>query len=327
MSSPGGLRDPKSWNMATSLPLMRSLVYGEELAAIAEERDDVVLLTADLRTSNRTGDFAERHPDRFYDFGIAEQNMISAAAGMASCGLLPYVSTFASFAGLLCAEHLRTDLAYTGMPVRVLAHHAGISFGFYGTSHDATEDVAITRAIAGMTVISPCDALSIRAALRATVDHDGPIYFRLGRGREPDVYAQAPEIRHGRFVRAREGRDVTIIATGIGVAPSLGAAEALTVEGVDAGVLDAVYLKPIDVQAIRDAAHASAAILTVEDHNVLGGLGGAVAEVLAEDCSPVRFARHGIRDEYAPIAPPTHLWRHYGLDADGIADRVRKLLS
>jgi len=327
MTTVTGNRDPKTWNMSTSLPLMFSLVYGAELADMADERDDIVVLTADLKTSNRTSDFAQRHPDRFFDVGIAEQNMMSMAAGMAASGLIPYASTFASFAGLLCAEHLRTDMAYPAMPVRVLAHHAGISFGFYGTSHHATEDIAITRAMAGMTVVAPCDSNATRALLRATVDTPGPVYFRLGRGRERDVYTAPPKVEHGRFVTVREGCDATVIASGIAVSAAFQAADLLQDQGIDLRVLDAMFLKPLDVDAILAASRETGAILTVEEHNVLGGLGGAVAEILAEGGLSVRFARHGINDEYALIAPPTHLWRHYGLDGEGIKRRVEELLA
>src|SRR3954454_2791332 len=186
------LQDPDSWDMAVSYRLARSFVAGEELAAIADADPRIVVLTADLKFSNRTVEFEERHPERFFNVGIGEQNMVTTAAGMATFGLVPYVSTFASFVGLLGAEQMRTDLAYPGLPVRVLAHHAGISLGFYGTSHHATEDLGLLRSMAEMTVVCPCDATATAWALRATVDHDGPVYFRLGRGREPAVYDDQP---------------------------------------------------------------------------------------------------------------------------------------
>lgn len=322
-----GHRDPKTFNMQSSLPLMYSLVYGEELADMADERDDLLVLTADLATSNRTSDFRDRHPDRFIDVGIAEQNMTSMAAGLASAGYIPHISTFASFAGLLCAEQIRTDLAYPGLPVRVLAHHAGLAFGFYGTSHHATEDIAITRAIAGLSVVAPCDAESTRAVLRATVDERGPVYIRLGRGREKPVYDRPPTVERGRFVTVREGRDVTLIATGIGVQAAVDAAAQLAGVGVHVRVLDAVWLKPFDDDAVLRAAGETGGIVTVEDHNIYGGLGGAVAEVLAEAGVSTRFRRHGIEDEYAVIGPPTHVWRHYGISGEGVAEKVCRLLG
>lgn len=330
MNSPtreAGLEDPKSWNMLTSLDLMYALVYGEELADLADTRDDIMVLTADLATSNRTIDFANRHPDRFVDVGIAEQNMMSIAAGLASAGYRPYVSTFASFAALLCAEQIRTDLAYPQMAVRILAHHAGIGFGFYGTSHHATEDIAITRAIAGLSVVAPSDANATRALLRQTLDESGPVYLRLGRGREKPIYQEVPTFTRGRFMRLRDGADLTIIATGIGVQAAMSAADLLSDEGIQARVLDAAWLKPFDVDEVIQAAEQTGAILTVEDHNIFGGLGAAVAEVLAEAGIAIRFSRHGIRDEYALIGPPTHLWRHYGLDGPGVAARATELLE
>jgi len=321
------LRDAKSWNIETSLPRLTAFTMGEELVQMAQERGDIVVLTADLMFSNGTKAFHDRFPERFYNIGIAEQNMISVAAGMAASGQLPYVSTFASFASLLGAEQIRTDLAYPRMPVRILAHHAGIAMGFYGTSHHAVEDIAIMRAMANMTIVSPCDGASTRAALRATVDVDGPVYVRLGRGVEKEVYAAPPDLRPGRFVTLREGTDATIIATGVPVRAALDAADALKAEGISVEVMDAVYLKPLDVDAILAAAGRTGAIMTVEEHNPNGGLGGAVAEVIAENGCGCRFARHALPDAYALVAPPTHLYRHYGLDAVGIAAKLRTLIE
>lgn len=318
--------DPKSWNIETSLPRLPGFTMGDELAAMAAERDDIVFLTADLMYSNGTKIFFDRFPERAFNVGIAEQNMISIAAGMAASGYIPYVSTFASFVSLLGAEQMRTDMAYPRMKVRILAHHAGIAMGFYGTSHHATEDLAVTRAMANMTVAMPCDGKAIRGVLRATVDVDGPVYIRLGRGVEPPVYPEPPQIEVGRFIRLRVGGDATIIATGIGVKPALDAAEALAGQGISVRVLDAVFIKPLDVEAILDAAR-TGAILTVEEHNPNGGLGGAVAEVLAEAGAAVRFKRHALPDDYVLVAPPTHLYRHYGLDAPGITAAVKKLVG
>ncbi|NPT38503.1 transketolase family protein [Paraburkholderia xenovorans] len=319
-------QDPKSWNIETSLPRLTSFTMGDELASIAATRDDIVVLTADLMYSNGTKAFFDRYPQRFYNVGIAEQNMISMAAGMAASGLTPYVSTFASFASLLGAEQIRTDLAYPSMPVRILAHHAGIAMGFYGTSHHAVEDLAVMRAMANMTVVSPCDGAAVRGILRATVNVRGPVYIRLGRGVEPVVYDTVPKFEEGRFFRLREGTDATLIATGLGVRASLDAALALESEGLSVAVLDAVYVKPIDIDGVIDAANRTGAIMTVEEHNPNGGLGGAVAEVLAEAGIRAVFKRHALPDDYALVAPPTHLYRHYGLTAEGIAERLKALL-
>ena len=316
-----------SWNVTTSLPGLSAFVAGEELANLVDDGHDIVVLTADLSTSNRLTDFQARHPARFFNVGIAEQNMMSIGAGMAACGHQAWVSTFAAFASLLCAEHLRTDIAYPNLPVRILAHHAGISMGFYGTSHHAVEDIAVTRAIAGMTVMAPCDAATLRACVRATLDEPGPVYLRLGRGNDPDVHESNVEVQRGRFLRVREGNDVTVIATGIGVQAAVGAAERMAGDGVTVRVLDAVYLKPLDVDAIEIAARETGRILVVEEHNVIGGLGTAVAEAVAMLGVPARIAKLGIEDQYALVAPPSHLYRHYGLTADGVVDRLRGLLS
>ncbi|HET7052314.1 MAG TPA: transketolase C-terminal domain-containing protein [Solirubrobacterales bacterium] len=322
--------DPESWDMATSERLARAAVAGETLAALADEDPRLVVLTADLKYSNRTVDFEKRHPDRFFNVGIAEQNMVTMAAGLATFGFVPYVATFASFVGLLCAEQLRTDLAYPGLPVRVLAHHAGISLGFYGTSHHATEDLGLLRSMAGMTVVCPCDAASVAKALRSTVEHPGPIYFRLGRGREPDVYeAGADAFEVGRIAKLRAGGDLAIVANGIGVAAALSAAGTLAGEGIDAAVLDAHTVRPFDAQTLREEAARCGHVLVVEEHNVVGGVASACAEALVDGgVEGVRMARLGLpADEYSLIGPPTHLYAHYGLDEAGIAARARELLG
>jgi transketolase len=206
---------------------MPAFVLGEELSLLADADPRIVVLTADLASANRTVEFKARHPDRFFDFGIAEKNMLTAAAGMAACGLVPYAATFAAFCALLGAEQLRTDCAYPRMKVRAIGHHSGISMGFYGTSHHALEDLAITRAIAELTVVCAADANQLRAVLRASVDHPGAMYIRLGRGRDPEVYAAVPDLTFGKAIRLREGSDLTIIATGSELRPALDAAEAL----------------------------------------------------------------------------------------------------
>jgi transketolase len=253
--------------------------------------------------------------------------MMSIGAGLAACGHQVWVSTFAAFASLLCAEHLRTDMAYPQLPVRVLAHHAGISMGFYGTSHHATEDIAVTRAIAGLTVLAPCDGPSLRACVRATLEIDGPVYLRVGRGNEPDVHEQHVEVIPGRFIQVVDGADVTVIATGIGVTAAVGASAALAAEGIGVRVLDAISLKPFDSEAVVDAARDMHRILVVEEHNVVGGLATAVSDTLALAGASSRIERLGLNDEYALVAPPTHLYRHYGFTVDGVIDRLRGLMQ
>ncbi|NKZ10821.1 transketolase [Mycolicibacterium septicum DSM 44393] len=300
----------------------------DTIAELADNNNDVVAGTADLKYSNGLVRFQERHPDRYIQFGISEQHMVSAAAGMAAAGLVPYVATFASFLALLCCEQIRTDCAWTKLPVRLIGHHAGITLGFYGTSHHALEDLAIGRSIAGLTVVAPADSAQLEAALRASIDHEGPIYFRIGRGRDPKVYdsAELSDFRFGAAISHGEGSDLTIIATGSMVHPAITAAERLKRDGLSVGVLDVHTLKPFDAEAVLAAASRSDALLTVEEHSVIGGLGGAVAETLAEAGVATRLRRHGVKDEYAPVGPPTHLYAHYGLDADGIEIQARTLL-
>jgi transketolase len=323
--------DP-SWDLATSARLARSAVAGRVLADMADDDERIVVLTADLSYSNRTSDFAARHPDRFLNLGIAEQNMLSVAAGLATFGFVPYAASFASFVGLLGAEHLRTDLAYPGLPVRVLAHHAGISLGFYGTSHHATEDLGLLRSIAQMTVVCPCDAATTEWALRATVDLEGPVYFRLGRGREPDVYDERAlaELELGRLATLREGEDLAIVANGVTVAPALEAAERLAgAHGVAAAVVDAHTVRPFDDEGLCRLAARTGRLLVAEEHNVVGGVASACADALVDaGVSGVRVRRVGMpADEYSLIGPPTALYRHYGLDAEGIEAAALALLE
>ncbi len=320
------LKDEKSVR-GTPAKSMPAFVLGEELADLAETDPRIVVATADLANSSRTRDFANRHPDRFLDFGIAERNMITAAAGMASCELIPYVATFASFSGILAAEAIKTDCAYPKMKVRILGHHSGISMGFYGTSHHATEDLGMMRTIADLTVVCAADANQLRAILRASVEHPGAIYIRLGRGRDAPVYDEVPaDFAFGKAATLREGRDLTIIATGSQVHASLAAADRLAAEGIGVRVVDMHTIKPLDADAVRAAARETGAILTVEEHNVVGGLGSAVAEVLVDEAR-VPFRRHGVMDEFSLIGPPAALYAHYRLDADGVTEVARDLLQ
>ena len=317
---------PVATTKGISTRSIAAFVAGEELADLADHDPRIVVLTADLASANRLNDFEARHPTRFFNVGIAEKNMISMAAGLASTGLIPFAGTFASFAALLGYEQIRTDCAYPGMPVRILAHHSGMSMGYYGSSHHALEDLAAMRAVADLTVACACDANQLRAMLRASLDLPGALYLRLGRGRDPEVYADVPlDFRFGAATRLRDGSHATIIATGSQVHPSLAAAEILAARGVDVGVIDMATIKPLDLDAVRDAA-ATGVIVTVEEHSVIGGLGGAVAEAIADLRLSVALARQGVHDEYVEIGPPAALYAHYRLDAPGVADVVGRFL-
>jgi transketolase len=305
-----------------------AFVAGEELADLAEHDPRIVVLTADLAGANRTVDFADRHPDRFFNVGVAEQNMVSMAAGMASTGLVPFAATFAAYLALLACEQVRTDCAYTGMPVRLLATHSGMSLGYYGTSHHALEDIAITRAIADLTVICAADANQLRAILRHSLEWPGAMYIRLGRGRDPEVYSAVPdELEIGRAIRLRGGNDLTIITTGSEVRACLDAAESLAGAGIEARVLDMHTVSPLDREAVLAAAAETPAILTVEEHNIAGGLGSAVAETLADAGTGTTFRRHGVPDEHVVIGPPAALYNRYRLDAGGIEAVARELIG
>lgn len=311
----------------TDTRAMPAFVLGEELAELAVLDPRIVVLTADLGRSNRTTDFAARHPERFVNVGIAEKNMITMAAGMAASGLVPFAATFGSFAALLCAEQIRTDCAYPDLPVRVVGHHSGMSMGFYGTSHHSLEDLAMMRSIADLTVASATDANHLRALLRLSLDHPHAMYLRLGRGRDPEVYAEVPELVVGKALTLREGTDLTIVATGSEVAPSMQAADDLATDGVEARVVDMWTVSPLDRDAVLAAARETGAVLTVEEANVTGGLGSAVAECLLDAGLAPRFRRHGVPDEHVPVGPPAALYAHYRLDGAGIVAVARELLE
>jgi transketolase len=302
----------------------RPTYLGRELLRLVEERSDVVVLSADM--GSVVSELRERHPRRYFELGIAETNTVSVAAGLAACGFRPYVVSMGPFGAIKCAEQLRADVAYTHLPVRFVARLSGLAMGFFGTTHHAVEDIAIARSITNLTVVAPSDERSTVALLRSTIDYPGPVFFRVSEGASASVYLDAPVIERGRFVPVRPGRDATVIATGVGVAAALGAAAVLEREGVRVAVLDAAYLKPLDEDAVVRAASDTGAILTVEEHCVTGGLGTAVAEVLARARRAPRFRIHGLPDEDLDVALPAVLLERYGLTSAGVADQVRELL-
>ena len=318
----------ESWQYRALNAITPGLNYfSDALIELAEAGHPVMAGSADLQYSNGLNKFASRFPERFTQFGISEQNMVTAAAGLATTGYMPFVATFASFLGLLCCEQIRMDVAYCKLPVRLVGHHTGISLGFYGTSHHATEDISTMRAIAGLTVISPADGPQFAAALKASAHWPEPIYFRIGRGREPEIYEKGTPFTIGKAMEHGQGSDLTIIACGMAVKGALDAAQALRATGHSVGVLDMATIKPLDREAVLQTAARSKLLMTVEEHNVLGGLGAAVAEVLADEGAGVRLIRHGIHDEYSLIAPPTHLYAHYKLDGAGIESVAREAMA
>ncbi|QVQ26867.1 transketolase family protein [Achromobacter deleyi] len=319
---------PDSWQYRALNAVNPGLSYlSDALIELAQAGHPVVAGSADLQYSNGLNRFAQAYPDRYVQFGISEQNMVSAAAGLATTGMMPFVATFASFLGLLCCEQIRMDVAYTKLPVRLIGHHTGISLGFYGTSHHATEDISTMRALAGLTVVSPADGPQLASAIKASVNWPEPIYFRIGRGRDPQVYEDGAPFEFGRAIVHSTGSDLNIIACGITLHAALAAAGELRQEGLSVGVIDMPTIKPLDREAVLAAAGQSRLLMTVEEHNVLGGLGSAVAEVLADAGTGTRLRRHGIYDEYSLIAPPTTLYAHYKLDAAGIGEVARELIK
>ncbi|WP_346244274.1 transketolase C-terminal domain-containing protein [Shouchella clausii] len=321
---------PDSWELFKGLKFAKQLTVGETLARLGDDHPEIVAVCADLGYPTRLADFGEKYPDRFFDFGIAEKNMVTAAAGLSTTGKIPFVSTYASFLGLLCAEQIRTAVAYPNLNVRLVGTHTGIAMGFYGTSHHATEDIAIMRSMANMTVVSPADGASLSELIEESVKtYKGPIYFRVSRGREPSVYEEGRSAIKNKIGKAnvlKDGKDLTLIACGITVYGALEAAHILEEEGISVRVVDMHTIKPLDEEVIRDAAIETGAIMTVEEHNIIGGLGGAVAEYLLEAGIHRKFKRHGFYDEYSLIGKPYHLYKHYQLDGEGIANVARAFI-
>ena len=317
-----------NWTCYDSSTMTSREIYGRTLAELAKEDGRIVALTGDLEKSTALNKFGEVFPERVFNVGIAEQNLFGAAAGMAKTGLIPFASTFAIFACMRAGEQIRTDIAYQNLPVKIIATHGGISFGHAGTTHHCTEDFAIMRSIANMTVICPADGIETSMAVRACMDIDGPVYMRIGRGFEPPCYEnENHDFKIGKAVTMREGKDVTVIACGIAVLQSLNAAKTLAEEGIDVRVVNMHTIKPLDREAVLAAARETGKILVVEEHNIMGGLGDAVASVLAEEGAACQFKKHGLEDCFSVIGYAEDLYAHYGLDANGIADRVRLMMG
>lgn len=301
--------------------------YGEELVALGAEHDDFVVLDADLAAATQTGKFKAAYPERFYDAGIAEANMMGIAAGIASTGRKVFASSFAMFAAGRAWEQVRNSIGYPHLPVVIGATHAGISVGEDGATHQCVEDIALMRAIPGMTVICPADDVEARAAVRAAYEADGPVYLRLARLASPVVFdADTYKFEVGRAQVLREGADVTIIACGLMVGEALAAAEELAEAGISAEVINMATIKPIDREAIVASASKTGHVVTVEEHSVIGGLGEAVAGVLCEEC-PTKLRRIGVQDTFGESGPGAELLHRYGLDAANIVSTVKDFLA
>ena len=297
--------------------------YGNALTELGKKHEDVVVLDADLAAATKTGMFKKAFPERFIDCGIAESNLMGVAAGIATTGKVPFASTFAMFAAGRAFEQVRNSIGYPKLNVKIGATHAGISVGEDGATHQCNEDIALMRTIPGMVVINPSDDVEARAAVEAAYEHQGPVYMRFGRLAVP-VINDRPDYKFeiGKGVTLREGKDVTIIATGLPVSNCLEAAEKLAAEGIDAKVINIHTIKPLDEELVVAAAKETGKVVTVEEHSIIGGLGSAVCDVMAAQ-APTKVLKIGINDTYGESGPAVELVKKYGLDADSIYAKVK----
>ncbi|MGL6202026.1 MAG: transketolase family protein [Lachnospiraceae bacterium] len=297
--------------------------YGNALAALGEKYDNLVVLDADLAGATKTGIFKKAFPDRHINCGIAECNMIGVAAGLAATGKVPFASSFAMFAAGRAFEQVRNTVGYPHLNVKIGATHAGISVGEDGATHQCNEDIALMRTIPGMVVLNPSDDVEAKAAVAAAYEYEGPVYLRFGRLAVPVINDNAGyKFEIGKAVTLREGSDVTIIATGLTVSESLAAAEKLAADGISARVINMHTIKPLDQEAVVKAAADTGKIVTVEEHSIIGGLGSAVCDVVAEK-APAKVLKIGIMDTFGESGPAVELIKKYGLDADSIYEKVK----
>lgn len=298
--------------------------YGNALVELGKEKENLVVLDADLAAATKTGVFKKAFPERHIDCGIAEANMTGIAAGMSTCGKVPFISTFAMFAAGRSFEQVRNSIGYPHLNVKIGATHAGISVGEDGASHQCNEDIALMRAIPGMVVINPSDDIEAKAAVKAAYEHDGPVYLRFGRLAVPVINDREDyKFELGKGVVLREGKDLTIVATGLCVAEALLAAEQLAADGVDAEVINIHTIKPLDEELVVASASKTGKVVTVEEHSIIGGLGAAVSETLSEKC-PTKVVRIGVNDVFGESGPAKELLHKYGLDAEGIYKKIKE---
>ena len=301
--------------------------YGEALRDLADEYKDLVVLDADLAAATKTAIFKKAHPDRFFDCGIAEANMMGVAAGLAACGKIPFASTFAMFAAGRAFEIVRNSIGYPHLNVKIGATHAGISVGEDGATHQCNEDIALMRTIPGMTIINPADDVEAKAAVKADLDFNGPVYMRFGRLAVPVINDAATyKFELGKGIVLRDGSDVTIAATGLMVNEALQSAEVLAAEGISARVVNIHTIKPLDKELVCKCAKETGAIVTAEEHSIIGGLGSAVAEAVTE-CCPVPVIKVGVNDVFGHSGPAVDLLKEFGLSAENIAVNARKAVS
>ena len=300
--------------------------YGEALAELGAVNENIVVLEADLSKSTKTSDFKKVYPERFFNMGIAEQNMIGTAAGFAAAGKTPFASTFAVFAAGRAYDQIRNSIAYPNLNVKIAATHAGLTVGEDGGSHQMLEDIALMRALPNMTVIVPADGIETKQVIKAAAELEGPVYIRLGRPKVPVLFGDDYKFEIGKGVVLKEGTDVTLIGTGIMVSKAMEAAELLAAEGISASVVNISTIKPLDAELIIAQAQKTGAVVTCEEHTICGGLGSAVAEVLVENC-PVPMARVGVEDKFGESGLPDELLEKYGLSASNIAAKAKAVIA
>ena len=300
--------------------------YGKALVELGEKNEKLVVFDADLAAATKTGMFKKAFPERFIDCGIAEGNMMGVAAGMATAGYTVFASSFAMFAAGRAFEQIRNTIGYPHLNVKIGATHAGISVGEDGASHQCCEDIALMRTIPGMTIINPADDIEARLAVFAAAEHNGPVYMRFGRLAVPRVFDESYKFEIGKGVYLNKGTDVTVIATGLLVERAIQAVELLKNEGISASLINMATIKPIDREIIIDAAKTTGCIVTAEEHNIIGGLGSAVAEVVAEEC-PVPVLRVGVEDTFGKSGPALELLEIFGLNAQNIVAKAKKAIE
>ena len=301
--------------------------YGEALAALGDKYDNLYVLDADLAAATKTCIFKKKFPDRFFDCGIAEANMMGVAAGMAATGKIPFASTFAMFASGRAFEIVRNSIGYPHLNVKIGATHAGISVGEDGATHQCNEDIALMRTIPGMTIINPADDVEAKAAVEAAIQHNGPVYMRFGRLAVPVFNDPATyKFELGKGIKLRDGKDIAIIATGLMVNEAIEAAKTLEAEGVSATVINIHTIKPIDEEIIVEAAKATGLVLTVEEHSIIGGLGSAVSDVLSAKL-PTKLVKIGVNDEFGHSGPAVDLLKQFGLCADNIVKTAKAAVA
>lgn len=299
--------------------------YGQILKELGDKNTDIVVLDADLSGSTKTKIFKDAHPDRFFNVGIAEQNLVGTAAGLATTGKIPFASTFAMFATGRAFEIIRNSVCYPKLNVKIAATHAGLTVGEDGATHQALEDISIMRSIPNMVVLSPCDAVDVRECIIKATEHNGPVYIRLGRAKVPVILPEDYEFEIGKGTLLKDGKDVTIIATGVMVEKALKASEELSKEGIEARVINMASIKPIDKDMIIKAAKETKGIVTVEEHSIIGGLGSAVVEVTGENY-PTIVKRIGTMDTFGESGNGSELLDKYGLNIDNIIKKAKEIL-